>query len=238
MREWFYAKDAMQHGPVDEATLQARLDSGELAPDALVWTDGQGEWRPAHEVEPWAARLAARATARATEGVPQVRPWVRFWARNLDVMIWSVVSGIVLAVFGLEAKGRLQEFALGFVMLAIYIPFEALLLARTGTTPGKALLRTHVETAEGARLTYRAALERSASVWLLGLGAGLVTLITYLLSYQRLRRDGVAPWDRGRGSVVRHARIGTLRGTLVAAGVIGFVALLAALAAVGEATGG
>lgn len=238
MREWFYAKDAMQHGPVDEATLRAALQSGEVSPDALVWTDGQQGWLPAREVEPWVAQFAARESAPVDASVTHVRPWIRFFARYIDVVGWSVACGVVLAMLSVQASGRLQELVLGFVMLAAFIPVEALLIARTGSTPGKALLRTRVEAADGSLPTYRAALMRSAQVWLLGMGAGLVTLITCLLGYQRLRRDGAAPWDRGNGLVVRHARIGPLRGTLVAAGVLGFIALLLALAALGESAGG
>lgn len=237
MREWFYAKDARQHGPVDESTLRAALLSGEVSGDALVWTDGQEGWLPAREVEPWAAQFTARVSAPVEASGDQVRPWVRFFARYIDVMLWSVACGFVLALFAIQAQGRFQELALGFVVLASFIPVEAMLLSRFGTTAGKSLLRVRVESSDGTLPTFGAALDRSARAWLFGMGAGLVTLITCFLSYRRLVRDGRAPWDDPAGLVVRHARIGRLRGTLVAASALGFVALLLMLAALGESAG-
>lgn len=96
MTEWFHAKDAAQHGPDDEAALRARFDSGEISGDTLVWTDGQGEWKPAREVPPWDERFA-RAAPAATHAGAQVRPWVRLWARYTDDILWSFFVGLLLA---------------------------------------------------------------------------------------------------------------------------------------------
>ena len=51
MRSWFFAKDGQQHGPVTEDDLSDMLATGTLSTDALVWTKGMKEWRPAKEVE-------------------------------------------------------------------------------------------------------------------------------------------------------------------------------------------
>lgn len=210
MTEWFHAKGAAQHGPDDEAALRARFDSGELSGDTLVWTDGQGEWKPAREVPPWAERFAASAPATAHAGA-QVRPWVRYWARYTDFMLWSFFVGLFLAFTPIELNGRLAEFIAGLLILASWIPIEALLLSQSGTTPGKALLRVRVETEAGGRPDFRTALERSAQVWLVGMGAGVVTLFTLIISYRRLREEGRAPWDRASGLVVRHEPVGPWR---------------------------
>lgn len=48
--EWYYAKHGKQEGPVDLATLQGKLQSGEIAATDLIWKEGMPEWKPAGEV--------------------------------------------------------------------------------------------------------------------------------------------------------------------------------------------
>ncbi len=55
--EWFYAKRGKQEGPIDIATLQGMLRSGQVAPTDLVWRDGMPEWAPAGQI----AELSAGA---------------------------------------------------------------------------------------------------------------------------------------------------------------------------------
>ena len=61
--EWYYAKHGKQEGPVDVATLQGKIQSGEVAPTDLVWKEGMAEWLPAGEVSELAAAPAAAAPA-------------------------------------------------------------------------------------------------------------------------------------------------------------------------------
>jgi hypothetical protein len=51
MRSWFFARDGQQHGPVTDDELNEMLATGALSHDALVWTEGMKDWRPAKEVE-------------------------------------------------------------------------------------------------------------------------------------------------------------------------------------------
>ncbi len=48
--QWHYAKSGVQLGPVEEAELRAKLDSGELSVSDLVWREGMGDWLPAGKV--------------------------------------------------------------------------------------------------------------------------------------------------------------------------------------------
>lgn len=50
MAEWYYGKSGQQFGPIDEATLRARLATGEISSRDMVWTLGMSEWRPYFEV--------------------------------------------------------------------------------------------------------------------------------------------------------------------------------------------
>ena len=50
MAEWYYGKEGQQFGPVDEATLRARVTTSEIRPDDLIWTEGMSEWTPLKRV--------------------------------------------------------------------------------------------------------------------------------------------------------------------------------------------
>jgi hypothetical protein len=50
MIEWFYGKEGQQFGPIDEATLSARIAAGEIGPQDLVWKEGMDSWKPLQEI--------------------------------------------------------------------------------------------------------------------------------------------------------------------------------------------
>ena len=50
MIEWFYGKEGQQFGPIDEATLSARIAAGEIGPQDLVWNEGMDSWKPLQEI--------------------------------------------------------------------------------------------------------------------------------------------------------------------------------------------
>ena len=50
MAEWYYGKEAQQFGPIDEATLRARIATGEVSGSDLLWTEGMVEWIPLSKV--------------------------------------------------------------------------------------------------------------------------------------------------------------------------------------------
>ncbi len=50
MIEWFYGKGGQQFGPIDEVTLSARIATGEIGPQDLVWNEGMDSWKPLQEI--------------------------------------------------------------------------------------------------------------------------------------------------------------------------------------------
>lgn len=50
MKEWYYAQDQQQRGPVSKSELLDLLKSGDVDQKDLVWTSGMGDWQPAHSV--------------------------------------------------------------------------------------------------------------------------------------------------------------------------------------------
>jgi uncharacterized RDD family membrane protein YckC len=130
------------------------------------------------------------------------RPWPRFWARNIDVILFAVVIGILLAIFTpgfyeLIIVTKNNDAVLGFAVMLCWIPVEAIALANWGTTPGKAMLGISVSRTDGRKLTFYEALSRSFLVWRKGAGCGLplISLITCWVAYKKLKTAGSTTWD-------------------------------------------
>ena len=48
--QWYYSKNSMQLGPVEQAELLAKISSGEILRSDMVWRDGMPDWVPASSV--------------------------------------------------------------------------------------------------------------------------------------------------------------------------------------------
>jgi hypothetical protein len=69
MVEWFYGKEGQQYGPIDEATLRARIVTGEVGPRDLIWSEGMSSWQPLQELPQFAA--APQVTVDPATGMPR-----------------------------------------------------------------------------------------------------------------------------------------------------------------------
>ncbi|PTX99416.1 hypothetical protein DB346_16345 [Verrucomicrobia bacterium LW23] len=65
MSEWYYAQNSEQKGPVNEAEIKELLAAKAIAPDALVWKEGMGEWTPANKVPEFVMRTPPKPAASA-----------------------------------------------------------------------------------------------------------------------------------------------------------------------------
>jgi uncharacterized RDD family membrane protein YckC len=247
---WHYVQEGQTQGPIPQSEVARMLSDGRLAADTPLWTEGMPDWAPANQIHAFQTNLssmplvvpqpAARPTLRQraerarAEGIPQIRPWVRYFARACDIWIFAMAVGLALGMAGL-AEG-VPEWALGMVIPFLWVFLEAGLISNWGTTPGKRLLGTWVADKMGNRLSYGEALSRSFSVWFMGLGFGLpvVSLVTLICSFVKLRRDGVTAWDRDGQYAVIHERIGVGRVAAVIVLMVAFGAL-AVVATVAEA---
>jgi hypothetical protein len=155
-------------------------------------------------------------------------PWRRLLARVVDFFVVAFAVAVLLVSLDIGLNHVLLK---GTVLLFLSVPVEALLLSKLGFTPGKWLLGVVVRDAEGERLSFRAALRRSAGVWVWALGFGLtslmVALATALMAYRRLRARGATYWDELDSIKVNSAETGVAR-IVIAAFVIvlGFVSIL------------
>jgi uncharacterized RDD family membrane protein YckC len=221
-------------GPYSLEQLQGMLDGGAVTFDDIVWVEGTEGWIPLNEVKGIYLRPAPELGGALVEEGPQTRPWVRYWARSIDIALICIIVGIPIgAVLPDELNNRLVDQLVQFLAMTLWIPIEAALIATFGCTPGKALLRVRVSNKNGSNLSFGQALSRSFGVWLMGLGTGLiplVTLATSLFAYNRLSKNGVTTWDRDGRFMVTHRKVGIVR-TLVAIAIFAVI-IAAAVAAV------
>ncbi len=156
----------------------------------------------------------------------QIRPWVRYFARILDIFFFSMLVGFMLGMFAPSVLD-IPSALLGMAILFIWIFQESILLANCGTTLGKWLFKMKVRNNKGQKLTFSEALNRSFSVWLKGMGAGvpILSLITLASSRSKLKRDAITAWDEEGGFVVTHEKIGLLRSAVVAVLLLGLFSL-------------
>lgn len=255
MHPWYYAEAGQQRGPVSKEDLQSKLGAGNLEPDALVWSEGMTEWKPANSIaglwgsmpqpvpppqvasspsasfSPYAPPAAAPLgevdwSGHVAEG-PQIRPWVRYWARTLDFIVFFLVVGSVAAGVFPELT-QMHDTLIGIIFLAAYNLYEPAMLALFGATPFKALLRVRVRNKDGSKLSYGQGLRRTLSVWFAGQGLGIpiAALITNIHAYNRLTGQGITSWDQSGNLTVSHQPVQWYR-WLVAIGVfVAFIALI------------
>ena len=112
--DWFYAKDGKQEGPVDLATLQAKLQSGDLRPTDLVWKEGMAEWTAVEKVPevstpvpPEVPSSAAVTPAGSEPGAPVIEEKVPNYLVQaiLVTVLCCIPLGIPAIVFAAKVDG-------------------------------------------------------------------------------------------------------------------------------------
>ncbi len=122
------------------------------------------------------------------------------------------------------------------VLYLIWLPAEAALLSRFGTTPAKWLFGIRVEHPGGNLLSFSEALNRSFLVFVQGVGFGIpfVALFTQLFAYRRLTKTGTTLWDISTSAVVLHKKWGVFRALVCTVTVFAVLILMSALNAAGK----
>lgn len=211
------------------ARLGVELERAERSQAVCRDILGSGESFEALDAPRWLAELSARGPkpAEGFDSVPPlICPWRRFFARNLDLMLCTILP---LAAAALLFRPNYQPQGFGFtvirtlVTLAALFVAEPLLLHFWGTTPGKWLLGLSVESESGGRLSLGEAWGRTTGLICYGLGfyLPLVSLVTCAVSYQKHSSGRPLSWEAG--SELR------LRDRGRAAGVAGYICLCALL---------
>jgi hypothetical protein len=215
----YVIRNGIQEGPLTFEQVRAKATQGLLMPTDLAWYEGCTEWIqlariPGVFASPPPAPIGIQPSPLAAqeEAVTQIRPWVRYWARSIDIFLFCICSGFVLGIIAPDVLTA-SENVLGLLFVFLWCFVEPIFLSTWGSTPGKALLRTTLRNADGSTLNYGSALSRSFDVWLRGLGIGfpLVSLITLLVAYNKLTKNGITSWDQSRNLTVTHKKIGPAR---------------------------
>jgi len=162
-----------------------------------------------------------------------VRPWIRFLARTFDMFVAFALSlAAFIFLFPEALEGPFFEDGSPLFTVAVFFGWvfvESILLSTVGTTPGKWLFNIFLIPPYGKVPDLSKSLSRSFMVWWRGLGNGfpIVSLVTQIVAYFKLKKHGQTSWDRDSGFSVVHARIGPLRIFLL---VIFFISVLFATA--------
>lgn len=222
---WYYKSGEEKKGPHSHEELQAMLDQGKIDPSTRIWKEDFAEWLPISQVEPFnMATLDETPTMTIEKKVEDERetdldgacprPWIRFWARMIDYSLLIFAIGFAVGYFDLNL-GSVSPFS-GMIAMFVWSFIETFLMATWGTTPGKCLLKVTVRDEDHHKLSFPESMNRSFSVWWLGMGAGIpiVSLITMIAGAVKLNKKGATTWDRRSKLRVMHGKVGRIRGLI------------------------
>lgn len=127
-KDWYYAKNNVQHGPVGFEHLRMLGQTGALEADDLIWKEGMAEWQPARQVQglSFAQPLGSDGPlAQKSGGIdPQLvrtvsdsRPWSAFVSFCVNT-IGALSATVSLLAFLLGIRhGNTAETASGLFLL-------------------------------------------------------------------------------------------------------------------------
>lgn len=140
--------------------------------------------------------------------LPDAGAWRRLFARTFDMwwqiplVIFVVTVSLGLAVPSFLEWAQIQRGNQLMVMVSVPLAFilDALLLARFGRSPGKALLGLRLVTKGGKHLGYGAAIRRNLLLWVAGLGLTIPLISLAAMSFQgwRVANGEDTIYDAGR----------------------------------------
>jgi hypothetical protein len=108
-KEWYYAKNNVQNGPVTFDHLKALTQAGAVVGEDLVWKDGMTEWKPAWQIQglqtiPLMTGNVTRSSSAAGEinsdlvrTMADAKPWATF------ISIWVNSFGMLLVILSIVA---------------------------------------------------------------------------------------------------------------------------------------
>ena len=170
--------------------------------------------------------------------LPGSYAWRRYFARVVDIslvmgLLVTVLVFLSVAIVALVHRESLQgyvgwmqslhgmnRFLDAIITTALWLPIEALFLCTLGTTPGKWVFGIKVRTQTGNKLAYSTAISRAALVFFQGMALAIpiASLVTLIVSYDRLTRTGTMSWDRDLRTTVSYEKMtdGRLAGCAIA----------------------
>lgn len=163
-------------------------------------------------------------TSRSEQTTQLATPWRRYWARMLDVIIFTMLIGIVVGIvapsasmpggmFGTKGGEQLA----GWISLPLALIIDGVVLGLFGGTPGKAIAGISVCGLRGEKPPVPAAIQRNIQMWWFGLGTGfpLIGLFTLIFSYRKVASGEQTRWELSTG-MQSYARGGVTRTVVTA----------------------
>lgn len=101
-RNWFYAADGQQKGPLPEPQLRDLIARGMVRADTLVWTEGMAGWQKAGEIPGLVPGSLAAPVYPPAGGPPPVTASGSYsgGALSADFPIWGLFGRSLLMVIG------------------------------------------------------------------------------------------------------------------------------------------
>lgn len=154
----------------------------------------------------------------------------RFAARYIDLTLFQII--VCLAIYGRPELppgfGEVlvpeldQDKAERLTLIMFFVGFawhllEGILLAKFGTTPGKALLQLQLRRPDGAKLELGVSILRGIFVWILGMGMGvwILPMVGNVLGFIRMHSRGITVWDEQLKVEVHQRPLDQMRKPLV-----------------------
>lgn len=135
------------------------------------------------------------------ENVPKpIHPWRRFIARSLDYGLFD--GGLLLLLYVIfRIRPIPYDYFTPFLAMIfgfLYVPVEAFLIHKWGTTPGKWAMGIRLDHFEGGKLDIWDAWFRSWRVWKYGMGLGIpyVSIFANIRAYCNLTGTSMRRWRR------------------------------------------
>lgn len=126
-----------------------------------------------------------------------ISPWARYLARMIDYWIITWVFILFVYMFDITVFSDWGKYEFGFLILGISTVVESILLTDFGTTPGKWMLGISVRNYDESKISFWKAFKRCLLVFTVGEGAAIpiVSLYTFVNSYNHLKGQGFTYWD-------------------------------------------
>ena len=252
MQIWII-RDGEKLGPFSDFDVRRDIEDGRYPSDTPAWHEGLASWTtlgemavfrsefgnpvhyrpPRHKEQPADPPPPRPASpfpdsphpeaAQAPGETGNLHLIRRFWARWMDLQLYIAAWWLFLYLSNRDVGSIFQSPWFLLLQLLPWLPIEAALIHRHGTTPGKWLLGIRVRNDDGSALTGRQSTTRTLRVLVagVGLGWGIISPICQGASYWITRRIGRPLWDHLGGHRVDFTPI---RGTRYIA-VIGVIYL-------------
>lgn len=131
--EWFYVYGGKHQGPVNGATLLAKIARGELGRDIPVWRKGMEAWQPAASVQELGGQIPPSVPAsqrepkwyRATLSSPNKPATIALWLALISIFCYSIgiipLVALGTSIYGLVTARQMNGVGRNRALIALVV---------------------------------------------------------------------------------------------------------------------